>query len=88
MDASHASFASTPVITIVPSRTASRRVLVRPSDRDVHDGVAGTVEQRHHAETDIACGDPAFEIVVQEVGRLRLGLILGPRDVPADRQRS
>ena len=53
-------------------------VLVRPSDRYVHGGVAGTVEQRHHAEADIACGDPAFEIVVQEVGRLRPGLVLVP----------
>jgi len=58
-----------------PHRFAT--VLVRPSDGHVHGGVTRTVEQRYHVEPDIACRDPIFEVVVQEVSRLRFGLILG-----------
>ena len=38
-------------------------VFIGPSDGDVHDGIAETVEQRHYAEPDIAYRDPGFEIV-------------------------
>ena len=63
-----------------PHRFAT--VLIRPSDGHVHGGVAGAVEQRHHIEPDIACSDLIFEFIVQEVGRLRFGLVLGQCESP------
>ena len=61
------------------------RVLVGPSDRDIHDGVAGTVEQRHHAEPDVAGRDPGVEVVVHQVGRRRPGRVHGLPALFADR---
>jgi hypothetical protein len=59
-------------------------VLVGPSDGHVHGGIAGTIEQRHHAEADVAAGDPMLEVVVQEAGGLRRDFALRRRGLRAD----
>ena len=45
--------------------------------------IAGTVEQGHPVEVDIAGWDAPREILVQEIGGLHPGFVLPQRDVAA-----
>jgi hypothetical protein len=49
-------------------------------------GSPGRVQQRHHAEPDIAGGDTGIEVAVQQVGRLRRRFVRRLPALLADRQ--